>query len=181
GLPVEVEVEKELRIHGKAAIEQYGVEPFVKKCIESVFRYTKEWEGLTERVAFWVDLRDAYVTYHRSYVESVWWALGKLFEKGLLYQGHKVVWWWAQGGTALSAGEVGQGYRTVDDPSVYVAFPVPTQGVDLLVWTTTPWTLPSNMYAAVHPEFDYVVARAGERKLVVAKGLLEPLAKKLGT
>jgi isoleucyl-tRNA synthetase len=182
GLPVEVEVEKELRIHGKAAIEQYGVEPFVKKCIESVFRYTKEWEELTERVAFWVDLRDAYVTYHRSYVESVWWALGELFKKGLLYQGHKVVWWWAQGGTALSSGEVGQGYKTVDDPSVYVAFPlVGVDDVSLLVWTTTPWTLPSNMYAAVNPVLDYVVARAADgKRYVVAESLLETLGKKLG-
>jgi isoleucyl-tRNA synthetase len=181
GLPVEVEVEKELRIHGKAAIEQYGVEPFVKKCIESVFRYTREWEWLTERVAFWVDLQDAYVTYHRSYVESVWWALGELFKKGLLYQGHKVVWWWAQGGTALSAGEVGQGYRSVDDPSVYVAFPVPAQGAALLVWTTTPWTLPSNMYAAVHPDFDYVVAAMGDgRKIVVAEAVIDGLSKKIG-
>src|SRR5262249_5519962 len=182
GLPVEVEVEKELRIHGKAAIEEDGVEPFIKKCIESVFRYTREWEDLTERVAFWVDLHYAYVTCHRAYVESVWWALGELVKKGLLYQGHNVVRWWAQGGTALSSGEVAQGYRQVDDPSVYVAFPV--QGEDnlaLLVWTTTPWTLPSNMYAAVHPQFDYVVARTKEgRRLVLAKGLLEPLAKKLG-
>ena len=124
GLPVEVEVEKELRIHGKAAIEAYGVEPFVKRCIDSVFRYTKEWEDLTERVAFWVDLPSAYVTYHKSYVESVWWALSELFKKGLLYQGHKVVWWWAQGGTALSAAEVGLGYKDVDDPRVFVAFPL---------------------------------------------------------
>ncbi|HSY24789.1 MAG TPA: isoleucine--tRNA ligase [Polyangiaceae bacterium] len=189
GLPVEVEVEKELRIHGKAAIEQYGVEPFVKKCIESVFRYTKEWEWLTERVGFWVDLRDAYVTYHRSYVESEWWALSELFKKGLLYQGHKIVWWWAQGGTALSAGEVGQGYRAVDDPSVYVAFPLRTndpalQDASLLVWTTTPWTLPSNMYAAVHPDFDYVVAKGRDgtngRRIVVAEALLEGLCKKIG-
>jgi isoleucyl-tRNA synthetase len=196
GLPVEVEVEKELRIHGKAAIEDYGVEPFVKKCIESVFRYTREWEELTERVAFWVDLGDAYVTYHRSYVESVWWALSELFKKGLLYQGHKVVWWWAQGGTALSSGEVGQGYRQVDDPSVYVAFPVEGDGTSpaspergqnlgdnlaLLVWTTTPWTLPSNMYAAVHPQLDYVVARTREgRRYILARGLLEGLAKKIG-
>ncbi|MCL2449676.1 MAG: class I tRNA ligase family protein, partial [Polyangiaceae bacterium] len=193
GLPVEVEVEKELRLHGKSAIEDYGVEPFVKKCLDSVFRYTKEWEGLTERVAFWVDLQDAYVTFHRSYVESVWWALGQLFDQGLLYQGHKVVWWWAQGGTALSSGEVGQGYRTVDDPSVMVAFPVTRQpGQDgghdadlaLLVWTTTPWTLPSNMFAAVHPDYDYVVARpAGEtdrRAFVLAEGLLEAVAKKIG-
>ncbi len=187
GLPVEVEVEKELRLHGKAAIEQYGVEPFVKKCIESVFRYTKEWEALTDRVAFWADLSDAYVTYHRSYVESVWWALGKLHERNLLYQGHKVVWWWAQGGTALSAHEVGQGYRAVDDPSVYVAFPIVGQrgaaeaDLSLLVWTTTPWTLPSNMYAAVHPDIDYAVVRSGEgRRFVVAAGLVDALSKKLG-
>src|SRR5579862_2710857 len=168
GLPVEVEVEKELRIHGRAAIEQYGVEPFVRRCIESVFRYTREWEALTDRVAFWADLRDAYVTYHRSYVESVWWALSELFKKGLLYQGHKVVWWWAQGGTALSAGEVGQGYKTVDDPSVYVAFPLAGEpDTSLLVWTTTPWTLPSNAYAAVNPAFDYAKVRAGNRKLIV--------------
>jgi isoleucyl-tRNA synthetase len=182
GLPVEVEVEKELRLHGKAAIEAYGVEPFIKKCIESVFRYTREWESLTNRVAFWADLDDAYVTYHRSYVESVWWALGELFKKGLLYQGHKVVWWWAQGGTALSAGEVGQGYKTVDDPSVYVAFPVVGEAnLALLVWTTTPWTLPSNMYAAVNASLDYVTVKLQDgRRFVVAKALLETLAKKLG-
>jgi isoleucyl-tRNA synthetase len=184
GLPVEVEVEKELRLHGRAAIEQYGVEPFVRKCIESVFRYTREWEALTDRVAFWADLREAYVTYHRSYVESVWWALGQLFDKGLLYQGHKVVWWWAQGGTALSSAEVGQGYRAVDDPSVYVAFPLSEageEGLSLLVWTTTPWTLPSNMYAAVHPDLDYVVVRGSEgRRFVVAQGLTAALAAKLG-
>ncbi|HXN33122.1 MAG TPA: isoleucine--tRNA ligase, partial [Polyangiaceae bacterium] len=198
GLPVEVEVEKELRIHGKAAIEAYGVEPFVKKCLESVFRYTKEWEELTERVAFWVDLGDAYVTYHRSYVESVWWALSELFKKGLLYQGHKVVWWWAQGGTALSSGEVGQGYRTVDDPSVYVGFPLvdppwwpslrakaqlEDKEIALAVWTTTPWTLPSNMYAAV-PSDDQVTFRiidAGKRYLLVADKLAEPFAAKTKT
>jgi isoleucyl-tRNA synthetase len=185
GLPVEVEVEKELRIHGKAAIEQYGVEPFVRRCIESVFRYTNEWESLTERVAFWCDLKDAYVTYHRSYVESVWWALSELFKKGLLYRGHKVVWWWAQGGTALSSAEVGLGYKSVDDPSAYVAFPLveKLEGEEaaLLVWTTTPWTLPSNMYAAVHPGFDYVIVKdKDEKSLVVAKALMGALAKKLG-
>ncbi len=163
GLPVEVEVEKELGIHGKAAIEQYGVRPFVSRCIESVFRYTTEWERLTERIGFWVSLDDAYVTYHRSYVESVWWALSVLFEKGLLYQGHKVVWWWAQGGTALSSAEVGLGYREVDDPSVYVVFPLredPTTG--LVVWTTTPWTLPSNAYAAVRAGTTYDYVQVGE-------------------
>ncbi|MCL2722834.1 MAG: isoleucine--tRNA ligase [Polyangiaceae bacterium] len=195
GLPVEVEVEKELRIHGKAAIEAYGVEPFVKRCIESVFRYTTEWEELTERVAFWADLESAYVTYHRSYVESVWWALSELFKKGLLYQGNKVLWWWAQGGTALSSAEVGLGYKEVDDPSVFVAFPlIDTPDVALAVWTTTPWTLSSNMYAAVNPAFEYAVVRgdadkvkagwakkALEKKLVLAAGLVDEVAKKLGT
>jgi isoleucyl-tRNA synthetase len=195
GLPVEVEVEKELRIHGKAAIEAYGVEPFVRKCIDSVFRYTKEWEELTDRVAFWVDQPNAYVTYHKSYVESVWWALSELFKKGLLYQGHKVVWWWAQGGTALSSAEVGLGYKDVDDPSVFVAFPLEgEEGTSLAVWTTTPWTLPSNMYAAVNPKFDYAVVKGDPDKvkaawaktalasrLVVAKDMVEGLAKKLGT
>ena len=123
GLPVEIEVEKELRISGKEAIDRYGVEPFVRSCIESVFRYTKEWTQLTQELGCWLDLEHAYVTYHESYVESVWWALSELFKRGLLYQGHKVVWWWAQGGTALSAAEVGQGYRTVEDPSLYVRFP----------------------------------------------------------
>jgi isoleucyl-tRNA synthetase len=180
GLPVEVEVEKELRIHGKAAIEAYGVEPFIAKCIDSVFRYTKEWEELTERIGFWVDLGDAYVTYHKSYIESVWWALSELFKKGLLYKGHKVVWWWAQGGTALSAAEVGQGYRQVDDPSVYVRFPVVSRDkTSLVVWTTTPWTLPSNMYAAVKPDFDYVTVSHGDEHLIVAAALRETLAKKL--
>jgi isoleucyl-tRNA synthetase len=198
GLPVEVEVEKELRIHGKAAIDAYGVEPFVKKCIDSVFRYTKEWEDLTERVAFWVDLPSAYVTFHKSYVESVWWALSELFKKGLLYQGHKVLWWWAQGGTALSSAEVGLGYKDVDDPSVFVAFPLlDLEGepdTSLAVWTTTPWTLPSNMYAAVNPKFDYAIVtgdpekvKAGwakaalAKRLVVAKDMVEGIAKKLGT
>ncbi|HSQ67321.1 MAG TPA: isoleucine--tRNA ligase, partial [Polyangiaceae bacterium] len=180
GLPVEVEVEKELRIHGKAAIEAYGVEPFIAKCIDSVFRYTKEWEELTERIGFWVDLGDAYVTYHKSYVESVWWALSELFDKGLLYQGHKVVWWWAQGGTALSAAEVGQGYRSVDDPSVYVRFKLLRDPkTSLVAWTTTPWTLPSNMYAAVKADFDYVKVEYQGELLIVAAALREALAKKL--
>ena len=166
GLPVEVEVCKELGIHSKEEIEAYGVEPFIRKCVESVFRYTQQWEQLTERLGFWIHLDEAYVTFHQSYVESVWWALKNLFDRGLLYQGHKIVWWWAQGGTALSSGEVGQGYREVADPSVFVRFPLvdPTdQHADLLVWTTTPWTLPSNQFAAVKPDLEYsVVAVEGE-------------------
>ena len=153
GLPVEVEVCKELGIHSKAEIEAYGVEPFIHKCQESVWRYMKEWETLTERIGFWIDLSQAYVTYHQSFVESVWWALATLFDRGLLYQGHKIVWWWAQGGTALSSGEVGQGYKEVADPSVYVAFPLLDDAGEatnrsLVAWTTTAGTLPSNQFAA---------------------------------
>ena len=182
GLPVEVEVEKELGIHGKEAIEEYGVEKFIARCIDSVFRYTNEWERMTEKIGFWVDLDDAYVTYHRSYVESVWWALSELFNKGLLYKGHKIVWWWPQGGTALSAGEVGQGYKTVEDPSVYVKMPlVDEPDVSLLVWTTTPWTLPSNQYVAVRPEYDYVQVKDEEHgSLIIAAALRETIAGKLG-
>ena len=182
GLPVEVEVEKELGIHGKEAIEEYGVEKFIARCIDSVFRYTNEWERMTEKIGFWVDLDDAYVTYHKSYVESVWWALSELFNKGLLYKGHKIVWWWPQGGTALSAGEVGQGYKTVEDPSVYVKMPLVDQpDVGLLVWTTTPWTLPSNQYVAVRPEYDYVQVKDEEHgSLIIAAALRETIAGKLG-
>ena len=182
GLPVEVEVEKELRIRGKQAIMEYGVEAFSKRCLQSVFRYTSQWEHLTERIGFWVDLDKAYVTYHKSYVESVWWALAKLFDEGLLYKGHKVVWWWAQGGTALSAGETGDSYKTVDDPSVYVRFPLKDEHASLVVWTTTPWTLPSNMFAAVHGELPYVYAKDPKNGevLILAQALKATLEEKLG-
>jgi len=182
GLPVEVEVEKELRISGKEAILEYGVDRFAAKCLASVFRYTSQWEHLTKRIGFWVDLDRAYVTYHKSYVESVWWALSQLFNKKLLYKGHKVVWWWAQGGTALSAGEVGNAYKTVNDPSVYVRLPLRDEDASLVVWTTTPWTLPSNMFAAVHAEFDYDYVRdpGDGQVLVLARELVPALAEKLG-
>ncbi len=178
GLPVEVEVEKELGIHGRADIEKYGVEAFTKRCIDSVFRYIEEWRRMTRRIAFWVDLDAAYVTFHTSYVESVWWALKTMFEQGLLYQDYKIVWWWPQGGTALSSGEVGQGYKEVDDPSITVRFPV--VGKDktaFLAWTTTPWTLPSNVALAVHPETTYVTALVDGEQLIMAKAVM---AKMLG-
>ncbi|MBL8880967.1 MAG: class I tRNA ligase family protein, partial [Phycisphaerales bacterium] len=199
GLPVEREVCRELGLKTKQDIEAYGVEKFNLKCIQSVFRYTREWEELTRRVGFWVNLNDAYVTYHQSYVESVWWSLKTLFERKdeqgrpLLYQRHKVVWWWAQGGTALSAGEVGEGYKDVDDPSVFVKFPLNEGGAfpantSLLVWTTTPWTLISNQYAAVNAELEYaLVEDAGPEGggagypeyLIVAAELVEQIAKKV--
>jgi isoleucyl-tRNA synthetase len=171
GLPVEIEVCKELGIleGGKAAIEEFGIEKFNRACIDSVFRYTKEWEDLTDRIGFWVDLDKAYVTYHQSYVESVWWALKSLFDRGLLYQGHKVVWWWAQGGTALSAGEVGEGYRDTDDPAITVRLALTESSkqelgiagkeASLLIWTTTPWTLSSNCACAVGPDIEYALVR----------------------
>ncbi len=180
GLPVEVEVCKELGIHSKEEIEAYGIEPFIHKCQASVWRYMREWERLTERLGFWIRLDQAYVTYHQSYVESVWWSLKNLFDRGLLYRGHKIVWWWAQGGTALSSGEVGQGYRAVDDPSVYVRLPlVDDPETALLVWTTTPWTLPSNQFAAVHPDLNYATIRDPQtgQRLILAEGLLPTIAR----
>jgi isoleucyl-tRNA synthetase len=174
GLPVEIEVCKELGIHTKRDIEAFGVEPFVRRCIDSVFRYIREWEEMTRRVAFWLDLEHAYVTYHISYVESVWWALKTLFDRGLLYQGHKVVWWWPQGGTALSAGEVGLGYRTVDDPAITVRFQLRDDpATSLLAWTTTPWTLPSNTAVAVHPDLEYSFVKQGDETFIVASELVE--------
>jgi isoleucyl-tRNA synthetase len=171
GLPVEVEVEKELGISGREAIEAYGVEAFSRKCIDSVFQYIGEWQRMTERIGFWVDFDSAYVTFHKSYVESVWWALSEMFNKGLLYQGYKVVWWWPQGGTALSAGEVGQGYKKLDDPSVMIRFPVKGEDrTSFLAWTTTPWTLPSNIALAVDAKTNYatVEIEGGERLILAA-------------
>ncbi len=181
GLPVEVEVGKELGIHSKEEIEAYGIEPFIQKCERSVWRYMQAWRTLTRRLGFWVDLDAAYVTYHQSYIESVWWSLKNLFDRGLLYQGHKIVWWWAQGGTALSAGEVGEGYRDVADPSVYVLFPLLDEKQrSLVVWTTTPWTLPSNQFTAVHPELEYSIVTdvASGEELIIASALVETIAQK---
>jgi isoleucyl-tRNA synthetase len=181
GLPVEVEVCKDLGIHSKEEIEQFGVEPFIQKCQQSVWRYMQQWERLTERLGFWIHLDEAYVTYHQSYVESVWWSLAELFQRGLLYQGHKIVWWWAQGGTALSSGEVSQGRREVADPSVYVRFPLLDQpDTALLVWTTTPWTLPSNQLAAVRSDLTYavVVDLENGQRLIMAEALVEAIAVK---
>ncbi|MGE5587497.1 MAG: isoleucine--tRNA ligase [Clostridia bacterium] len=176
GLPVELEIEKELGISGKKQIEEYGVEKFIEKCKESVFRYKREWERMTERVGFWIDLDQAYITYTDDYIESVWWALRHIWDKGLLYQGYKVVPYCPRCGTALSSHEVAQGYAEVEDPSVYVKFKVKEEDdTFFLVWTTTPWTLPSNVALAVSKDFTYVkirLSRSGER-LILAKGLLD--------
>jgi isoleucyl-tRNA synthetase len=179
GLPVELEVEKELGIAQKSEIEEYGIAEFNEKCRESVFRYVEEWNRLTERIGYWIDLDDPYVTMTRDYMESVWWSLRQIWDQGRLYKAHKVVPYCPRDGTALSSHEVAQGYQDVVDPSVYVRLPVTeTKGAleagdSLLVWTTTPWTLISHAAVAVGPEIEYVRARIGDEVVIVARPLLE--------
>jgi isoleucyl-tRNA synthetase len=181
GLPVELAVEKELGFSGKQDIEAYGIAEFNARCRESVTRHTDAFEALTTRMGYWTDLNDPYRTMDPEYIESVWWSLKTIFDKGLLVQDHRVAPWCPRCGTGLSDHELAQGYETVVDPSVYVRFPLtsgPLAGeAALLVWTTTPWTLVSNTAVAAHPEVTYVVATNGEEKLVVAEPLL---AKALG-
>ncbi len=156
GLPVEIEVEKQLRINGKKEIEAYGVERFNQLCRESVFTYKTDWEALSDRIAYWLDYEHPYITYEPKYIESVWWLLKKLHDKSLLYRGHKVLPYCPRCGTALSSHELALGYDTVQTNSVFVTFPLaddPTR--QLVVWTTTPWTLLSNVAVAVHPDLEY--------------------------
>jgi isoleucyl-tRNA synthetase len=174
GLPVELEVEKELGISSKGEIEQYGIAEFNARCRESVFEYVEEWNRLTERIGFWIDLDDPYVTLESSYIESVWWSLSELWKKDLLYEGHKVVPYCPRCGTALSSHEVALGYEDVEDPSIYVRFPLLGEvGESLLVWTTTPWTLPGNVAVAVALDVTYVRARVGGETLILAEPLVE--------
>ena len=161
-------------ISGKPQIEEYGVRDFVHKCKESVFKYEQEWRRMTERLGFWVDMDDPYVTYHDSYIESVWWAVKTIWDKGLMYRGHKVVPYCPRCGTALSSHEVAQGYRDVSDPSVFVRFRVRGQErLSLLAWTTTPWTLPSNVALAVSPDYEYAYVETGGETLIMAKDLVD--------
>ncbi len=178
GLPVELEVEKQLGISSKQEIEELGIAEFNRRCRESVFEYVEEWNRLTERIGFWLDLDDPYVTLENDYIESVWWSLKRLWEKDLLYEGHKVVPYCPRCGTALSSHEVAQGYEDVEDPSIYVKFPLlgadgAPSGEHLLVWTTTPWTLPGNVAVAVAPEVAYVRARVDGETLILAEPLVE--------
>ena len=157
GLPVELEVEKSLGMDGKQDIEKYGIEPFIKKCKESVWKYTDEWRRMSERVGYWVDMDHPYVTYHDDYIESVWWALKEIYKKGLLYKGHKIVPYCPRCGTALSSHEVAQGYKDVKETSVVARFPVKgRKNTFILAWTTTPWTLPSNVALCMNPDESYV-------------------------
>jgi isoleucyl-tRNA synthetase len=174
GLPVELAVEKELGFSGKQEIERYGIEAFNAKCRESVLRHVGEHMALSRRMGYWVDQVNAYRTMDPDYVESVWWSLKTIFDKGLLVEDHRVAPYCPRCGTTLSDHEVAQGYATVADPSVYVRFPLVDDDRVLLVWTTTPWTLVSNTAVAVHPDVTYVTARVGDELLVVA----EPLAEK---
>ena len=175
GLPVEHEIEKELGIFDKAEIErQVGVAEFTRRCRESVQLYIDDWEQMTERMGFWVNLSDAYSTFDNAYIESVWWLLRQIWDKGLLYRGYKVVPYDPRIGATLSSQEVALGYREVDDPSIYVRFPVEgARNTSFLVWTTTPWTLPSNLALAAHPDVDYIFARTGGETLILAEALAE--------
>jgi isoleucyl-tRNA synthetase len=176
GLPVELEVERELGITSKQEVEEYGIAEFNQRCRESVFRYVEEWERLTERIAFWVDMKDPYVTLEDSYIESVWWSLRALWDKGDLYEGHKVVPYCPRCGTALSSHEVALGYKDVEDRSIYVRLPLlgaEAEDESLLVWTTTPWTLPGNEAVAAGPDVTYVRARVGEEVVILARARLE--------
>ena len=179
GLPVEIAVEEKLGIKSKTEIEQYGIKEFNEQCRNSVFEYLEEWDRLTEWIGFWVDLEHAYRTLDESYIESVWWALAEIDKKGLLYEGHKVVPYCYRCGTALSSHEVALGYKDVVDPSVYVRLPIivdrgPLRAGDaLLIWTTTPWTLPGNVAVAAGPSIEYARARVGDETLILAVALIE--------
>lgn len=175
GLPVEHEVEKELGIFDKSRIEaEVGVDEFTRRCRESVMRYIADWERMTERMGFWVDMKDAYYTLDNDYIESVWHLLNVIWDKGLMYQGYKVVPYDPRIGATLSSHEVAQGYKEIVDPSVYVRFPlIEEENTSFLVWTTTPWTLPSNLALAVAADVDYAFARTGNETLVLASELLD--------
>ncbi len=178
GLPVEIGVEKKLGFNNKSQIEAYGIAKFNELCRQSAFEFIREWERFTDRLGFWVSFHDAYVTYKNEYIESIWWILKSLWDRGLLYQGYKVVPYCPRCGTPLSDHEVAQGYADAEDPSIYVRLPlVDEPNTSLLVWTTTPWTLPGNVAVAAHPDVDYVTVERdtgenGVERLILAKALV---------
>ncbi len=170
GLPVEYQVEKQLNIKNKAELEAYGVQNFIEKCKENVFQYEQDWRRMTERIGFWVNLDEAYITLSNDYIESVWWVLRQAWDKKLLYQGHKVQPYCYRCGTTLASHEVALGYQEVPDPSIFVRFPLKNrENSYLLVWTTTPWTLPSNVAVAVGEDYDYVAVEHNGQHLILAK------------
>ena len=176
GLPVEYQVEKQLNITNKTELEAYGVQKFIEACKENVFQYKQDWQRMTERIGYWVNLDDAYITLANDYIESVWWILRQAWDQELLYQGHKVQPYCYRCGTTLASHEVAQGYQEVVDPSIFVRFPLRNQeNTYLLVWTTTPWTLPSNVAVAVGADYDYVAVEHNGQRLVLAKACMPSL------
>ena len=175
GLPVELQVEKKLGLKSKKDIEKYGISKFNKKCKASVWKYKKDWEKLTERIGFWLDMDNPYITYNPDYIESVWWILKQIHTKGLLYQDFKVVPYCPRCGTALSSHEVAQGYKKIKEPSIFVKLRIKNlefKKTYLLVWTTTPWTLPGNVAVAINPDFVYAKVKVGEEYLILAKEMI---------
>ena len=176
GLPVEYQVEKQLNITNKAELEAYGIQNFIEKCKENVFQYEQDWRRMTERIGFWVNLDEAYITLSNDYIESVWWVLRQAWDKELLYQGHKVQPYCYRCGTTLASHEVALGYQEVSDPSIFVRFPLKNrERTYLLVWTTTPWTLPSNVAVAVGDDFDYVAVEHNGQHLILAEECMASL------
>ena len=176
GLPVELEVEKLLGIDGKQEIEKYGIEPFIGKCKESVWKYTTEWEKMSDRIGYWADMKDPYITYDNNYIESVWWALKTIYDKGLIYKGYKIVPYCPRCGTALSSHEVAQGYKDVKEVSVYAKFRLKGESNRyFLAWTTTPWTLPSNVALCMNANEDYAEIAVGDEKFILADALVSKL------
>ena len=176
GLPVELEVEKMLGIDGKQEIEKYGIEPFIKKCKESVWKYSNEWRKMSDRIGYWADMDNPYVTYDNNYIESVWWAIKQMADKGLIYKGYKIVPYCPRCGTALSSHEVAQGYKDVEETSVFVKFALKdVENTYFLAWTTTPWTLPSNVALCMNGKEDYTKIKVGDEYYILADALIPSL------
>jgi len=176
GLPVEIEVEKQLKLNDKKEVEEYGLEAFNTKCKESVFSYEKEWREMTRLMGYWIDLENPYITLQNNYIETVWYILNDFFKKGLIYKGHKIVPYCPSCGTPLSSHEVAQGYKDTEDPSVFVKFKSSAEdNTYYLAWTTTPWTLISNVALVVHPDAEYVKVLHNDENIILAKERLEIL------
>jgi isoleucyl-tRNA synthetase len=174
GLPVEIEVEKALGLTGRSQVEEYGIAKYNAECRSSVLKYKDLWDELTDRMGYWVDQENPYITFENDYIESVWWALSELYKKGLLYKGYKIQWYSPGNGTVLSSHEVSLGYKNTQDPSIYVMFPKPDEEETYyLAWTTTPWTTISNMALTINPELDYVKLAHHHKNYIVAKGCVE--------
>jgi len=174
GLPVEIEVEKALGLAGRSQVEDYGIAKYNAECRSSVLKYKDQWDELTDRMGYWVDQDNPYITFENDYIESVWWALSELYKKGLLYKGYKIQWYSPGNGTVLSSHEVSLGYKNTQDPSIYVMFPKPDEEETYyLAWTTTPWTTISNMALTINPELEYVKLAHHHKNYIVAKGCVQ--------